>query len=66
MTKKNYSLSEVAKLLKKQPYQISYVISSGHISEPKLRFAGKRMFSEPDVEKLREHFQDKKLRKEKK
>ena len=60
MTSQYYSLKEVAKLLEKQPYQITYLILTGKVPEPKSRFAGKRLFSESDIERLRSHFELKK------
>lgn len=65
MTKtQHYSLSEVAKLLKKQAYQVTYAIVTGQIPEPEFRFAGKRLFSETDLERLRSHFEVKNQDKE--
>jgi DNA-binding transcriptional MerR regulator len=55
MPNTNYSLSEVAKLLGKMPYQITYLITTGKIPEVQ-RFAGRRQFSTSDVRRLRRHF----------
>jgi DNA-binding transcriptional MerR regulator len=55
MPSTNYSLSEVATLLGKKPYQITYLITTGKIPEVK-RFAGRRQFSPSDVRRLRRHF----------
>lgn len=55
MPQTNYSLSEVATLLGKMPYQITYAITTGKIPEVR-RFAGRRQFSPSDVRKLRRHF----------
>jgi DNA-binding transcriptional MerR regulator len=55
MPQTNYSLSEVAKLLGKMPYQITYAITTGRISDVQ-RFAGRRQFSESDVRRLRRYF----------
>ncbi len=55
MTHTNYSLSEVAKLLGKMPYQITYLITTGKIPEVQ-RFAGRRQFSQSDVRRLRRYF----------
>ncbi len=55
MPQTNYSLSEVAKLLGKMPYQITYAITTCRIPDVQ-RFAGRRVFSESDVRRLRRYF----------
>lgn len=59
-----YSLSDVAKLLKKQPYQITYTIVTKKVPEPQFRIAGKRLFNDIDIERLRSHFEIKNREKE--
>lgn len=57
MTETNlYSIREVAHLLKKQPYQITYVLSTGKVTEPKVRLGNRRAFDSEEVEALREYF----------
>ena len=49
MTQPLYLLNEVAKLVKRKPYQVSYLISIGAIPEPKLRINNKRVFTPEEV-----------------
>lgn len=56
MRQQNYSLSEIARVLCRQPYQVTYALTTGRIPEPK-RFAGRRQFSEADLKRLTEYFQ---------
>jgi len=44
MDKKQFILSEVAKIVGQKAHVVAYGISSGHLPEPKLRIAGKRIF----------------------
>lgn len=54
--KKLFLLSEVAGVLRKRPWQITYAITSGIVPEPKLRIGNKRIFVEEDIERLAAHF----------
>ena len=54
--KKLYLLNEVAKVLRKRPYQVAYAITSGSVKEPKLRISNKRIFLEEDIRRLAVHF----------
>ncbi len=54
--KRHYLLNEVAKVLRKRPYQVAYAITSGSVQEPKLRISNKRIFLEADIRRLAEHF----------
>lgn len=56
MTTKLLLLNQVATVLDRRPYQISYAISNGHVKEPSLRIGNKRIFQPEDVRRLAEHF----------
>ena len=53
---KHISLKDVARLLKKKPYQVAYALSVGQVPEPELRIANKRVFQREDVQRLAKHF----------
>ena len=52
-----YSLGEVAQKLGVAPFRITYAISTGHVPDASARFAGRRAFSEGDLDRLRSHFE---------
>lgn len=56
MSQKLYSLGEVARFVNVPPYKIAYAISVGHLPDAQGRIAGKRAFSEDDVERVATHF----------
>lgn len=56
---KLYSIREVAKILKKQPYQITYLLETGQVPEPKVRLGNRRAFSLEEVTQLLEVFEAK-------
>ena len=47
-----FSLGQVAKILGVRTYRISFLFESGKLPEPKLRFAGKRVFLPADIIKI--------------
>jgi hypothetical protein len=49
-------LSEVARVLRKKPWQLVYAITSGAVPEPKLRIGNKRIFVDEDIRRLAAHF----------
>lgn len=51
-----FSTGEVGRLLRIQPYRITYAITSGQLPEASFRFLGKRCFSEADIAKIADHF----------
>lgn len=51
-----YSITEVARLLKKQPYQVVYVLTTGKVAEPKVRLSNRRAFGSDEIEMLRDYF----------
>jgi hypothetical protein len=53
---KLYILSDVARLLKKRPHQITYAITSGLVPEPEMRIGGRRVFQCEDIGRLVAHF----------
>jgi DNA-binding transcriptional MerR regulator len=58
-TTKLYSISEVADLFEKQNYHINYLLVTGKIPEPANRVAGKRLFDDGDIDRIREFFESK-------
>lgn len=58
MTQKQFILNEVAKIVGVKAHVIAYGISAGHLPEPKLRIAGKRIFSAKEVEAIRKYFEN--------
>ncbi len=54
--RQHWSLKDVARLLKKKPYQVAYALSVGQVPEPELRIANKRVFQREDVQRLALHF----------
>jgi hypothetical protein len=58
MTQTQFILNEVAKVAGVKPYVIAYAISAGHIPEPTLRIAGKRIFSAKEVEAIKKYFEN--------
>ena len=56
MARQHYLLKDVARMLKKKPYQIAYCLSVGLVEEPKLRISNKRVFQHDDIERLAAHF----------
>lgn len=56
MPQTQFILSEVSRLIGHKAHVITYAISTGHLPEPKLRIAGKRIFSESEVENIKKYF----------
>ncbi len=61
MNKDHFLLNEVARAVSKtvpcKPYQLSYLLTTGVIEEPKLRINNKRIFTAKDVDCIRAIFQ---------
>lgn len=53
---KLYLLSDVAKLMRKRPHQITYAITSGLLPEPEMRIGGRRVFQEEDLHRIAQYF----------
>lgn len=51
-----FSTGQVARMLGIRPHQIEYALSSRQLLEPALRFAGKRVFTEKDVQRAASYF----------
>ena len=51
-----FSLGDVARLLRIQPYKIAYAISTGALPDASCRLANKRCFIAEDVERIAGHF----------
>ena len=56
MTQTQFILNEVAKIVGVKAHVIAYAISAGNLPEPKLRIAGKRIFSTKEVEAIKTYF----------
>ena len=52
-----FSLGDVARILRCQPYQVVYLISTRQVPEPRLRIGGKRIFTMPDIHRIAEKLQ---------
>lgn len=49
MQHKLFSLGDVAKLLRTQPYRIVYLLNVGAVPEPRIRAAGKRLWTHEEI-----------------
>lgn len=58
MTQAQFILNEVAKIVGVKSHVIAYAISAEHIPEPRLRIAGKRIFSAKEVEAIKKYFEN--------
>ena len=56
MLQTHFILNEVAKFAGVKSHVVAYAISSGHLPEPCLRIAGKRIFSTKEVEQIKNYF----------
>jgi hypothetical protein len=52
-----FSLGDVARILRCQPYQVVYLISTRQVPEPRLRIGGKRIFTMADIHGIAEKLQ---------
>lgn len=59
MPQTQFILNEVAKLAGVKSHVVAYAISSGHLPEPCLRIAGKRIFSTKEVGAIKKYFANK-------
>jgi hypothetical protein len=55
-TTKYYGLKEITAILQKRAHVVEYALANGIVAEPKLRIAGKRVFSTADLRRLATHF----------
>ncbi len=53
-------LSDVARLLRRRPHQIVYLLTSRQVPEPSLRLGNRRVFTVQDVERIRAKLKHKK------
>jgi DNA-binding transcriptional MerR regulator len=55
-----FLLGDVARILRCQPYQIVYLLTTNKVPEPALRIGNKRIFTSDDIarlsERLSQHF----------
>lgn len=58
MKQTQFILNEVAKIVGVKAHVIAYAISSHTLPEPKLRIAGKRVFSAKEVENIKTYFEN--------
>jgi hypothetical protein len=56
MESKPVTLKTVSAILGIKPYRINYVYAVKLVPEPKRRFGNKRVFTEQDIQRLREYF----------
>jgi hypothetical protein len=56
MKQTQFILNEVAKIVGVKAHVIAYAISSQTLPEPKLRIAGKRVFSAKEVDNIKTYF----------
>lgn len=56
MHDKIFLLGDVARLLRRRPHQVSYVLSSGLVPDVAVRLGGRRLFRVEDVKRLARHF----------
>ena len=56
MNDKLFSIREVARILRVQPYQIAYVLTIGKVPEPQLRLGNRRAFAKEDIQRLAAEF----------
>ncbi len=56
MQQQMYSLGEVAQKLGVAPFRITYSITTGLVPDASMRFAGRRVFTQEDVQRLAIHF----------
>lgn len=57
MKQTQFILNEVAKIVGVKAHVIAYAISSQTLPEPRLRIAGKRVFSAKEVENIKTYFE---------
>jgi hypothetical protein len=50
------SMQDCARQLQIQSYRIQYAYAHGRVPEPRLRIAGRRVFTPDDLEQLAKHF----------
>ena len=51
-----FSLGEVAQKIGVAPFRITYSITTGLVPDASMRFAGRRVFTQEDVQRLALHF----------
>jgi hypothetical protein len=51
-----YSLKDVARVLRVQPYRIAHAFDVGAVPEPAIRVSNRRVFQKKDLERLAAHF----------
>lgn len=59
MEQEHFLLGEVARVIGRKPFQITYMLTNGFIEEPKLRIGGRRIFSRADIESIRKIMNEK-------
>lgn len=56
METQQLTLKNVASILNVKPYRINYVLATKLVPEPASRFGNKRIFTEQDLQRLRDYF----------
>jgi hypothetical protein len=49
-----FSMKDVARILRVQPYQIAYLLNTNRVPEPQVRLGTRRAFSAADIQRLAE------------
>ena len=47
-----FSMKDVARILRVQPYQIAYLFNTNRVPEPELRLGNRRIFAPKDIKRL--------------
>ncbi len=47
-----FSMREVARILRVQPYQIAYLLNTNRVPEPQVRLGNRRGFAAADIQRL--------------
>ena len=56
-TKQFYSLTDCSRLLGVKEHRVAYAHRTGKLPEPKIRVAGKRVYSPADLRRMAAYFQ---------
>lgn len=59
MEQKIYSTTQAARMIGVKPHRLKYAIENGDVEDVSTTFAGKRVFTDQDIYRLREYFQQK-------
>ena len=60
---KRYLMAEATRLIGVPYHKIAYALTQGYVDEPAERFKVTRMFSDEDIQRLKDYFQNRRKRK---